>query len=345
MILWLAPMDGFTDLAMRFITADIFSRYGEHEKYSLWLRTEFMTADGYKARPRGVMQHLLTLPCTTPTIAQIFWGNLETLLFTAREIQEKYAQIFSGIELNMGCPANNIMRSGWGSELLKDKKNALDIIQALSQQAKLPLSIKTRTGINEDDKEAQMEMLVKASAYCSIISIHGRTTKQGYGGDPDWKFVYELKRKADKKCKIIGNGAMHSYEDIEAMKWNLDGIMIGQSAIGNPWIFTPHIPDNEEKKQTVLEHLDLTIAAFLWYHSQMTEGKETLTMPSREHLDTIRNQYIKSPGIIPSRPLTEFRKHLFSYVKWMTGSKERKVMVSQLTDYPTLVQAIQDFFI
>ncbi|MEI7562154.1 MAG: hypothetical protein WCJ39_00015 [bacterium] len=95
----------------------------------------------------------------------------------------------------------------------------------------------------------------------------------------------------------------------------MDGIMIGQSAIGNPWIFTPHIPDNEEKKQTVLEHLDLTIAAFLWYHSQMTEGKETLTMPSREHLDTIRNQYIKSPGIIPSRPLTEFRKHLFSYVK------------------------------
>jgi hypothetical protein len=48
--------------------------------------------------------------------------------------------------------------------------------------------------------------------------------------------------------------------------------------------------------------------------------------------------------MIPSRPLTEFRKHLFSYVKWMTGSKERKVMVSQLTDYPTLVQAIQDFF-
>jgi tRNA-dihydrouridine synthase B len=198
---------------------------------------------------------------------------------------------------------------------LKCKENALDIIQALSQQSKLPLSIKTRTGINEDDKEAQMEMLVKASAYCSLISIHGRTTKQGYGGDPDWEFIYELKRKANKKCKIIGNGAIHFYQDIEVMKGDLDGIMIGQSVIGNPWIFTPHIPTTEEKKQTVLAHLDLSIAAFMRYHAQMTEGKEILTMPSKDDLDTIRNHYIQSPEIIPSRPLTEFRKHLFSYVK------------------------------
>lgn len=91
--------------------------------------------------------------------------------------------------------------------------------------------------------------------------------------------------------------------------------MIGQAAIGNPWIFTPHIPTPEEKKQTVLTHLDLTVAAFMWYHAQMTEGKEILIMPKRKDLDVIRNQYIQSPEIIPSRPLTEFRKHLFSYVK------------------------------
>ena len=344
MILWLAPMDGFTDTAMRLIVADIFARYGEKEKYELMLWTEFMTADGYHARPRGVMQHLLTVPHGTPTIAQIFGGNLETLLFTAGEIQKKYANIFTGIELNTWCPANNIMRSGWGSELLKDKKNLLHILQALSQQAELPLSIKTRTGVNEDDKEAQMEMLVDASPYCSMISVHGRTVKQGYGGDPDWEFIYELKRKSDKKCKIIGNGAIHSYQDIQAVKWDLDGVMIGQAAIGNPWIFTPHIPNNEEKKQVVLQHLDLMVSAFMWYQQPTTAGGDVLTMPGRDELDAICNEYIKTPEIVPSRPLTEFRKHLFSYVKGMTWSKERKVMVSQLTDYPTLVHAIQDFF-
>ena len=79
----------------------------------------------------------------------------------------------------------------------------------------MPLSIKTRTGVDTDDKKNQMEFLKEASTYVSMITIHGRTVKQAYTGDADWDFIYEVKSNVDKHCKIIGNGGIKSYEEIE----------------------------------------------------------------------------------------------------------------------------------
>jgi len=176
MILGLAPMDWFTDCAMRNITQEIFDMY--NKKDTLCLRTEFMTADGYCAKPEAVIRHLMTSPNQKNLIAQIHGGKLETLLKTVKDINKKYAKDFIGIELNLGCPAHNIMKSGGGSELLKNKEETLKIIQALSKASKLPFSIKTRTGLNEADKEAQFDFILKASEYCSMITIHGRTTNK-----------------------------------------------------------------------------------------------------------------------------------------------------------------------
>ena len=106
------------------------------------------------------------------------------------------------------------MKSGGGSELLRDKENALKIIEALSKASKLPFSIKTRTGLDQKDKENQTDFLVKASKFCSMITIHGRTVKQAYIGEADREFIYKLKEKISAThdpqsptplCKIIGN--------------------------------------------------------------------------------------------------------------------------------------------
>jgi tRNA-dihydrouridine synthase len=101
---------------------------------------------------------------------------------------------------------------------LKDKENALDIIKKLSKIIKIPFSIKTRTGINDDDKKEQMDFLIKASEYVNMITIHGRTVKQAYTGESDREFIYELKKKANKKCKILGNGGITSYQEIGMKK-------------------------------------------------------------------------------------------------------------------------------
>jgi len=108
---------------------------------------------------------------------------------------------FAWIELNMWCPARNVMNTWWGSALLKDKENTLTLIKKLRSTVDMPFSIKTRTGINEDDIENQIEFLVQASAYVDMISIHGRTVKQAYSWWSNRDFIYKLKKNVIQNVK------------------------------------------------------------------------------------------------------------------------------------------------
>lgn len=304
-------MDGFTDAACRSIAQDIRNEYWDNQ-YDFFLWTEFMTADWFFRNPEGVIHHLETTPNQKNLIAQIFGGNEETLLYTAKTLNKDYKDRFIGIELNMWCPANNVMKSWGWAELIKDKSRSLEIIRNLRKVIDMPFSIKTRTGTNEQDKQNQTEFLIKASEYVDMITIHGRTTAQWYWPHPDRNFIYQLKEQLPNQ-KIIGNWGITSYEDIETMRGNLDGVMIGQAAIGNPWIFTPHHPTPQEKLATILEHIQLI------KQRNITE----------EHLQ---------------RSLMEFRKHLYSYVKGIPGSKEFKTECNQIKDYHQLVDHIKKFF-
>ncbi len=372
MIIGLAPMDWYTDCAFRLITQEIFEKYWNHLKKSsdiLFLRTEFMSADGYIARPQWVIQHLLTSKGQHNVIAQIHGGNEKNLIATIKDIQKKYADSFVGIEINMGCPAGNIMKSGWWSELLKDKAKTLAMLQAIKKNCKLPLSIKTRTGLNDADKKNQTEFILEASKICDMITIHARTVKQIYSWDADWDFVYHIKWRAWKKCKIIGNGWIHSYTEIAQKIWNLDGVMIWQAAIGNPRIFTPYSPTVQEKKDTILRHLDLAVACDLYFQNQ-----KKISMPTLKDLEKIIKELKSSPEINLNKtfqpappwqgrglgrvcsprpislnhllrsPVIEFRKHLFQYIKWIPCSREWKQEISQITEYEPLVEAIKKFF-
>jgi len=335
MIIGLAPMDWFTDCAFRQITKEIFEKYGEKAKYEFVLWTEFMNADGYIINPLGVIKHLLTDKKQSPVIAQIFWGNEDMVMKCFEDIQKKYGKIFSWIELNMWCPARNVMNTWWGSALLKDRKQTLNIIKKLSWVMKIPFSIKTRTGIDESDLQEQMKFLVEASKYVSMITIHGRTVKQWYSAESNRDFIYELKKKIDKKCKVIGNGWIKSYEDIGSLVGNLDGAMIGQAAVGNPRIFTPHTPDRKEIKETILKHLEYMISYENYFQEQKIKFKDVLVMPENLKMN------IKNPQAIT---LAEFRKHLFQYVKWIPWSKEFKQKISTISEYEPLVNEIQKFF-
>ena len=352
MILGLAPMDWYTDCAFRQIVKEIFDEYGEKDRYELILRTEFMNADGYVINPTWVIKHLLTDKNQSPVIAQIFWGDEEMLLKCFKDIQNKYFHnwklkienwkfSFAGIELNMGCPARNVMHTGWGSALLKNRDECLRIIKNAWECLHVPFSIKTRTGLNDEDKKDQMEFLVEASKYVDMITIHWRTVKQGYSWECNRDFIYELKKKINKNCKVIWNWGIRSYDDIETLKGNLDWIMIGQWAIGNPRIFTPHTPSREEIKETILRHLDYMIIYEQYFQEHIKKFKWKLSMPTEKSLNEIRKLPTKDYWL---RVILEFRKHLFQYVKWIPWSKEFKQKVSMITEYEQLVEETQKFF-
>ena len=349
MYLCFAPMDWITNCATRLITKNIFEKYWKKED-SLNLRTEFMNVDGFLINPHQVIKHALTTEWQKP-ILQIYGGKEETLIRATKKIQNEYADLFSWIELNTWCPSNTVMKVGWWSDMLKDKKKTLEIIKELSEiQGLLPFSLKTRAWLNDSDKTEQLEFLIKASEFCSQISIHGRTLRQLYTWDSDWSFISKVKEKIwNSNCKIIGNWWINSYIDAKnkLSEFDLDWIMIGQAAIWNPRIFTPHEPTSEEKCETVLKHLDYSIACDQRFDEKVASKSWEITSQDLSiPLDWIENKVKENqnkPNLQP-HTIVEFRKFLFQYVKWIPWSKEWKQQVLNCKDYQELKNQIISLF-
>ena len=352
MYLCFAPMDWITNCATRLITKNIIEKYWRKED-SLGLRTEFMNVDGFLINPHQVIKHALTTDRQKP-ILQIYWWKEETLLKSMEKVQNKYSDLFSWIELNTWCPSNTVMKVWWWSDMLKDKQKTLKIIQKLSEiRWPLTFSLKTRAWLNEGDKVRQMEFLIKASEYCSKISIHWRTLKQLYAWESDRNFISETKKNIkinwNSKCKIVGNGWINSYEDAKnkLLEFNLDWIMIGQSALWNPRIFTPHQPTSKEKLETILNHLDYSIACGQRFDEKIADKSweiaiQDLKIPLERLENKIKENQNKSD--LQPHTIVEFRKFLFQYVKWIPWSKEWKQKVLTCKDHQELRYQIIDFF-
>ncbi len=307
MLLFLAPMDGITDTSCRQIVKKIFEKYGDKEKYQLMFVTEFVTADGFFYNPEKVKDHLDFRIWEKPLIAQIFGANEETLLYTAKVIDREYD--FDGIELNIWCPSPKIVKQWAGSGLMKDKERTLNLIKKLSNIVDRPFSIKTRIGLNIDDTEDQFQFLLKASNYCSMMTIHARYYTQANSWETYIDFVRKLKRKVSSSCKIIYNGGiedawMKDKDFLEKIE-TLDGIMIWQSAIWNPWVFVDYIPNWEERKEIILEHAKLMVER-KWERRWLIEFRKFIS----NYISNIRNASKYRVLLMDAKTLEEFAKIL-----------------------------------
>lgn len=310
MIIWLAPMDGVTDYPYRKIVKEIFQYYN-NTKDILRTWTEFMSADGYMINPSRLVKHLINDSTEEHLIAQIYGWNIDTLVKTAQDIEKKYPW-FHGIELNIWCPSPKVLACGAGSAMMKDKKKTLEYIKIISENISLPFSIKTRSWLNQADEQAQFEFIVEASNYCNMIAIHGRTYNQSHHGDVNRDFIYNSKKSCNKNCIIIGNGWISSYEDIHRHTNNIDGIMIWQSAIWNPWIFTPYKPWQEDIKKRSIRHL-LTMATYeIYMNHKRTEYPEISDQIAinRQHLH-IQKKYNPETDDFLDIPSIDFHDYIF----------------------------------
>jgi len=355
MIYWLAPMDWITDCVFRLITQEIFLKYNKKKSDEFWSRSEFMSADWYCHSPNKLVKHICKIiknPTTQPSednttkfVAQIFGSNIDTLSKTTNYLSKDY-DFIDGIELNIWCPAPNIMSCGAGSAMLKDKKNTLEIIKKLSSQTK-NFSIKTRTWLDIDDKVSQVDFLLEASNYCKFIWIHGRTYKQSHSWEVDWDFIYSIKSKCNANCKVIWNWWVCEFEDIKRKLWNLDGIMIWQSAIANPWIFVDFVPTKQDIYETTIKHLKLSCAFEIYYKKNILDHNfdrkkiwinyNDLNLEWDEIFDYNENvEKLRTP--------VEFRKFVFNYVKWIVWNKEFKIDIAKSKDIKEVKNIIDCFF-
>lgn len=246
-IIGLAPMDGVTDEPMRQIQVSI-------AKPDV-LYTEFVQVEGYSRKPKVFQNILIFKENERPIVAQVVGCTPSDF---AKSIKEIMNMDFDGIDINMGCPNKDVVQRGAGGALIGDYKLAEEIIKVALETIdnKLPLSVKTRIGI---DKPITKDWISFLSQFpLNEITIHGRLVKQVHSGPVNWQ---EIKRGSEilkkKKILCLGNGGIKNRKDGEekCQEYNLDGVLIGQAAIGNPWAFREdYRPTQDEIINTILKH-------------------------------------------------------------------------------------------
>ena len=237
--------------------------------------------------------------------AQIFGADPYLMGEAAKILQDSGAK---WIDINMGCPVPKVAtRSGAGAYLMRDHKLAGKIVESCVRAVKVPVSIKTRLGWDENHKDWTDLIQVVADNGASFAVIHGRTRAQGYSGES------LLPHKPNLPIPIIANGDIKTAADVERVQqMGYDGAMIGRAMLGQPWIIG-QICGNCEKPDNV--------------------GVVAL-----KHLNLIIDYYGAKSGI----PM--FRKHAAWYSAGMPNSAQFRIRVNQITDESELINAIKEFW-
>ena len=258
--LLLAPMEDVSDPPFRSVCK---------ENGADLMFTEFISSEGLIRDAEKSIQKLDIYDSERPIGIQIFGDKIESMKKAASISEAANPEI---IDINYGCPVKKIACKGAGAGILLNINKMQKMTSEIVKQVQKPVTVKTRLGW--DDKSIKIVEVAERLQDVGIqaLTIHGRTRKQMYKGEANWEYIAEVKNNPRINIPIFGNGDINSPEKAKKYKnkYGVDGIMIGRSAIGNPWIFNKiktyikenkHIknPSLNDRIETVKKHLDFSI--------------------------------------------------------------------------------------
>lgn len=181
---------------------------------------------------------------------------------------------YAGVDLNMGCPVRTVIKNGACAALINNRELAAEIIAATREAAgaKFPISVKTRVGFSTTDMSWIEFLLTKK---LNMLSIHGRTAKQLSNVPANWDLIGQAREMRDSLCPstlIVGNGDVESRAQAEdlAVKYKLDGVMIGRGLFHDPFAFARRSPwerwTRTQKLELYKKHIELF--AKTWKHNE-----------------------------------------------------------------------------
>lgn len=247
----LSPMAGVTDVAFRALC----------KKYGAGMTcTEFVSSAALVRGSIKTKEMLATDQCERPVAVQLFGSDEKEIVGAARLVEGQ----FDIIDMNCGCPAWKVIKTGAGSALLNDPQKIYRFVKNVSSAVKVPVTVKIRSGIDENNINAVEVAMAAQRGGAAAIAVHGRTQKQGYRGFANWDVIRDVKQAVS--IPVIGNGDVFCADDFfEKLEYSgCDYILIARGAIGNPGIFeeiTARIerrePRIKSKREYFLEYLAL----------------------------------------------------------------------------------------
>ena len=301
----LAPMAGITDRAFRIIC----------EKFNPGLVcTEMISSKGLFYNDEKTKELLNMKDEKRPIAAQIFGSDPECMAYAAKYV----SQCADIVDINMGCPAPKVVKNGDGSKLLLNLPLAEEIMKAVVQNSSVPVTVKFRTGWDNNNIVAVEMAKIAENAGVAAITIHGRTRSEFYSGKANWDIIKKVKEAVS--IPVFGNGDVTNAEEAKRMfdDTKVDGIAIGRGALGTPWIFK-EIKDtlnenefnisNKQRLEIIKEHLNLEIA---------DKGEKVALM--------------------------EMRKHLGWYIKHTKDASRIRTEINSTTKLEDLIKILDEYF-
>lgn len=243
---FLAPLAGFSDFAMRKICSD----YGAGLTF-----TEMVSCKGILYDNENTKILLKKTDGEKISCAQIF-GNDPYIMLEA--IKRPPLCDFDVIDINFGCPMPKIYQNGEGSALLKNPSLAEKIVAEFKKSGK-PITCKMRIGLTENSINGLEFATALENGGADMITVHGRTREKIYAGDIHGEEIAKIVAKV--KIPVIANGGIFTKEDADKVmtETGADGVMLARGALEKPWLFAEILnnPYSADKKDLIFRHIDL----------------------------------------------------------------------------------------
>ncbi len=221
-----APIAGFSEVGFRHMCA----------KYGAGLTcTELVSAKGLCYGNKGTQELLAREDFSSPCAVQLFGSDPEFMYKAAKD--ERLAR-FEIVDINMGCPVKKVFNNGDGSALMKNPDLITEIVQAVKEGAKRPVTVKMRAGVESGKPVAVECALAAQKGGASAVCVHPRYREQFYSGEADHSITKAVKEALD--IPVIANGDITDRQSLAKVRdlTGADGFMIGRGALGRPWIFS-----------------------------------------------------------------------------------------------------------